>query len=134
MVQRDVADRFVAKPSTPHYGSLTFLSTTGRSCGVRSCSVRTSSTRGPRVESAVVVFERRDTPAIGVRDRTFFLQVVRGAFAYRRKTLANSLALALGIERARTQRALAALGIDTEIRAEQLDLGAFGALADSLAG
>ena len=87
----------------------------------------------PNVDSAVVVLERRATPAVSVRDRTFFLQVVRGAFAYRRKTLANSLSLALGIERARTQAALASLQIDTEIRAEQLDLGAFGALADSLA-
>jgi 16S rRNA (adenine1518-N6/adenine1519-N6)-dimethyltransferase len=69
-----------------------------------------------------------------VRDRAFFLQVVRGAFAYRRKTLANSLHLALSIERERTQRVLASLGIDTEIRAEQLDLGIFGALADRLAG
>jgi 16S rRNA (adenine1518-N6/adenine1519-N6)-dimethyltransferase len=68
-----------------------------------------------------------------VRDPALLLQVVRGAFAYRRKTLANSLSLALGIDRTRTQAALGALNLDTEIRAEQLDLGAFGALADRLA-
>ena len=42
------------------------------------------------------------------------------------------LSLALGIDRTRTQAALGTLDIDTEIRAEQLDLGAFGALADKL--
>jgi 16S rRNA (adenine1518-N6/adenine1519-N6)-dimethyltransferase len=77
--------------------------------------------------------ERRAEPAANVRDRNFFRQVVRAAFAYRRKTLANSLGLALGIERERTQRALVASGLDTEIRAEQLDLRAFAALADELA-
>jgi len=61
------------------------------------------------------------------------MQVVRAAFAYRRKTLANSLALALDIPRARTQATLGRLGLDTEIRAEQLDLGALAALADDLA-
>jgi 16S rRNA (adenine1518-N6/adenine1519-N6)-dimethyltransferase len=60
------------------------------------------------------------------------LQVVRAAFAYRRKTLANSLALALGIPRDRTQTALATLGRDTEIRGEQFDLEAFAELADAL--
>jgi len=79
------------------------------------------------------VLERRDTPAVAVKDRAFFLQVVRAGFAYRRKTLANSLSLALGLERARTQAALATLNVDSEIRAEQLDLGVLGALADILA-
>jgi 16S rRNA (adenine1518-N6/adenine1519-N6)-dimethyltransferase len=60
------------------------------------------------------------------------LQVVRAGFAYRRKTLANSLALALDIQRSRVQAALERLGIDTEIRGEQLDLDAYAALSDEL--
>jgi len=134
MIQKDVAERFVAKPGTPEFGSLSLFVQFH-------ASVRRALTLGPQsfypkpgVDSAVVVLERLATPPIDVRDRAFFLQVVRGAFAYRRKTLANSLQLALAIERERTQRALAALGIDTEIRAEQLDLGTFAALADRLAG
>jgi 16S rRNA (adenine1518-N6/adenine1519-N6)-dimethyltransferase len=133
MLQRDVADRLIARPSTPQYGSLTVY--VNFSVVVRRAFVLGPSVfyPQPKVDSAVVVLERRAQPAVEVRDRPFFLQVVRGAFAYRRKTLANSLSLALGIERARTQAALESLRIDTEIRAEQLDLGAFGALADSLA-
>jgi len=133
MIQRDVADRLTAKPSTPQYGSLTLYA------GYRSLVSRAfvlgpgAFYPRPKVESAVVVLERRARPAVDVRDPALLLQVVRGAFAYRRKTLANSLSLALGIERARTQAALASLDIDSEIRAEQLDLGAFGALADQLA-
>jgi len=133
MVQRDVADRLTAKPSSPQYGSLSLLT-----------QYWTKPTRAftlgpgvfypkPGVDSAVVVLERLREPAVAVRDRTLFLQVVRAAFAYRRKTLANSLSLALGIDRARTQAALTRSNIDTEIRAEQLDLGSFAALADELA-
>ncbi len=133
MVQREVADRLVALPSSPAYGSLTVFCR--YFAAVRRAFVLGPSVFYPRpnVDSAVVVLEPHPTPIVTVRDRPFFLQVVRGAFAYRRKTLANSLLLALAIDRARTQTALATLDIDSEIRAEQLDLGAFGALADALA-
>jgi 16S rRNA (adenine1518-N6/adenine1519-N6)-dimethyltransferase len=80
----------------------------------------------------VVTLEVRSEPAVAVRDQAFLMQVVRGAFAYRRKTIANSLALSLGIERARVRAALRELNLDAEIRAEQLDLGTFAALADDL--
>ncbi len=132
MVQRDVADRMLARPSTPAYGSLTLFVS-------YHMEVRRAFTLGPGaffprpgVDSTVVVMERRSEPVVRVRRPAFLLQVVRGAFAYRRKTLANSLSLALGIERGRTQAALATMNVDSEIRAEQLDLGAFGALADLL--
>ena len=133
MVQRDVADRFIAKPGTPAYGSLSLLvryHTLARRAFVLGPGAFYPR---PRVDSAVVVMERRTAPAVSARDPEFFWQVVRAAFAYRRKTFANSIGLALGIERARTQRALAKLELDSEIRAEQLDLGAFAALADELA-
>jgi 16S rRNA (adenine1518-N6/adenine1519-N6)-dimethyltransferase len=133
MVQRDVAERFIATPSTPAYGSLTLA------IGY-SMEVRRAFTLGPgafyprpKVDNTVVVMERRAAPAAIARDPEFLMQVVRAAFAYRRKTLANSLALALAIPRARTQATLGRLGLDTEIRAEQLDLGKFAALADDLA-
>ncbi|MBC5810913.1 MAG: 16S rRNA (adenine(1518)-N(6)/adenine(1519)-N(6))-dimethyltransferase, partial [Candidatus Eremiobacteraeota bacterium] len=132
MIQRDVADRLVAAPNSPAYGSL--------SLAVQfAADVRRAFVLGPRsffpqpkVESAVVVLERRAQPAVAVRDHAFFRQVVRGAFAYRRKTLANSLALALPLERSAVTAALARLGLDTEIRGEQLDLAGFAALADAL--
>ena len=59
-------------------------------------------------------------------------QVVRGAFAYRRKTLANSLSLAMHIERAAVTDALRKLDYDTEIRGEQLAIGDFAKIADAL--
>ncbi len=132
MVQKDVAERFTAKPATPAYGSLTLAVQ-------YTMQVERAFALGPevfyprpRVDSAVVVMRRRATPPVETRDRAFMLQVVRAAFAYRRKTLANSLALALGIPRERTQAALTTLGRDTEIRGEHFDLDAFAQLADAL--
>jgi 16S rRNA (adenine1518-N6/adenine1519-N6)-dimethyltransferase len=132
MVQRDVAARFTAKPGSAAYGSL--------SVAVQFATLPTAEFTlrpdafypRPKVDSSVVVLEHRAEPAVAVRDRGFFRQVVRGAFAYRRKTLANSLALALRIERKDVAAALNGLGIDTEIRGEQLDLAAFAAIADAL--
>jgi 16S rRNA (adenine1518-N6/adenine1519-N6)-dimethyltransferase len=68
-----------------------------------------------------------------VGDPERFWKVVRGAFAYRRKTLANSLAIALRVDRGVIVRALLACNLPTEIRGERLDLGDFARLADALA-
>jgi 16S rRNA (adenine1518-N6/adenine1519-N6)-dimethyltransferase len=134
MIQKDVADRLLAKPGTAAYGSLTVaLAVTMRVERAFNVSPGQFFPR-PKVVSSVVVLHRLDTPLIDVRDRQRFEQVVRGAFAYRRKTLANSLSLALELPRERITAALLALELDADIRGEALDLRTFAALADALAG
>ncbi|HUY41244.1 MAG TPA: 16S rRNA (adenine(1518)-N(6)/adenine(1519)-N(6))-dimethyltransferase RsmA [Candidatus Dormibacteraeota bacterium] len=133
MVQRDVGDRFAAAPGTAAYGSL--------SVAVQyAMTVRRAFTLKPRaffpqpkIESAVVQLIRRREPAVRPRDVRRFREVVRAAFAYRRKTLVNSLVLALGLDRRRVERAVADAGIPLEQRGERLDLGDFAKLADALA-
>jgi 16S rRNA (adenine1518-N6/adenine1519-N6)-dimethyltransferase len=133
MVQRDVAKRLAAKPATAAYGSL--------SVAVQyAMHVRLAFTLGPRafypapkVESTVVQMVRRDEPAVQPKDLALFRKVVRAAFAYRRKTLANSLALALRIDRRSAENAIRRAGIPTEQRGERLDLADFSRLADALA-
>jgi 16S rRNA (adenine1518-N6/adenine1519-N6)-dimethyltransferase len=68
-----------------------------------------------------------------VRSRIHFEQVVRAAFAYRRKTLANSLTLALDLPRERIVAAIASLALNADVRGEDLDLRTFAALAEVLA-
>ena len=134
MIQKDVADRLLAKPGTAQYGSLTVA--IGLTMRVERALTVPPSAFYPRpgVVSTVVVLHRLEQPAAAVRDRAFFEQVVRGAFAYRRKTLANSLSLALDLPRERIATAIASLALDTDIRGENLDLRTFAALADALAG
>lgn len=132
MVQREVAERFAARPGTRAYGSL--------SVAVQyAMHVEKAFTLGPgafyprpKIDSTVVRLRRRAVPAAQPSDEHRFLKVVRAAFAYRRKTLANSLALALGVERAAIVQALHQSGLDTEIRGEQLAIDDFARLADQL--
>ena len=132
MMQKDVAARLTAKPATPAYGSLSVAV----QYAMRVERAFTLSPRAfypqPKVDSAVVRLQRRDTPAVAVADEQRFLQVVRGAFAYRRKTLANSLSLALKIPRGDITETLRRLEYDTEIRGEQLAIGDFAKIADAL--
>jgi 16S rRNA (adenine1518-N6/adenine1519-N6)-dimethyltransferase len=132
MIQKDVADRLMARPGTPQYGSLTLaIGLTMRT--ERAISVPPSAFYPrPKVDSTVVVLRRLDAPAAEVRDRQRFEQVVRAAFAYRRKTLANSLMLALDLPREHVAAAIASLALEPNVRGEDLDLRSFAALADAL--
>jgi len=134
MIQKDVADRLLAKPGTSPYGSLTVA--VGLTMRVsRAFNVPPGAFYPrPGVVSTVVLLDRRDAPAADVRDRARFEQVVRGAFAYRRKTLANSLTLALDLPREQIVAAIASLALNPDVRGEDLDLRTFAALTDALAG
>ena len=132
MIQKDVADRLLAKPGTAAYGSLTIaISLNYRVERGMNVSPGQFFPR-PKVVSSVVVLHHLDAPIVPVRDPKRFEQVVRGAFAYRRKTLANSLSIALELPRERIAGALAALELDADIRGEALDLRTFAALTDAL--
>jgi 16S rRNA (adenine1518-N6/adenine1519-N6)-dimethyltransferase len=133
MVQKDVADRFVASPGTAAYGSLSVAVQYAMRVEMLSTIGPQSFFPAPKVHSSVVRLTRHAEPAVTVCDLDLFWKVVRGAFAYRRKTLVNSLALALDIDRAATARALSLCNLSAELRGERLDLGDFACLADALA-
>ncbi len=133
MIQKDVADRLLAAPGSAQYGSLTIaVALTMRAERALTVPAAAFYPR-PKVVSSVVVLHRRPEPAAAVRDRAWFEQVVRAGFAYRRKTLVNSAALALGLPRDRIAAAIASLALDSDVRGEDLDLRTFAALADALA-
>jgi 16S rRNA (adenine1518-N6/adenine1519-N6)-dimethyltransferase len=128
MVQREVADRFFAEPSTKAYGAVSVLVRLhARRTGFHPVA-RTVFRPPPNVESALVAFERIAGPASPARVR----RVVEAAFAYRRKTLANALAFAGVATREEGVQALATIGAGAAVRAEALEPAAFVALADAL--
>jgi 16S rRNA (adenine1518-N6/adenine1519-N6)-dimethyltransferase len=133
MVQKDVAQRVTASPGTPAYGSLSVAVQYAMSAELAFTLAPGSFFPPPKVNSSVVRLVRRAEPAVRTRDEPLFWKVVRGAFAYRRKTLVNSLTLALDFDRARIARALESCNISPELRGERLDLGDFAKLADALA-
>jgi 16S rRNA (adenine1518-N6/adenine1519-N6)-dimethyltransferase len=128
MVQREVADRFFARPSTKAYGAVSVLvQLTTERTGFHPVS-RTVFRPRPNVDSALVAFRRRELPD----DFSRLKRVVGAAFAHRRKRLANSLALAGFADRDRAEQALAAIGRDASARAEELAPPEFVALARAL--
>jgi 16S rRNA (adenine1518-N6/adenine1519-N6)-dimethyltransferase len=132
MVQRDVADRLIARPGTRAYGSLS-VATQLLMHARRALKLGPSLFYPrPKVDSSVVVLERRAEPLVSGTLLNATRILARAAFAYRRKTLANCLCLALGMERGRTHAALRALGLEMEIRGEQLGIKEFVALAEAL--
>jgi len=127
MVQREVADRFFAVPRTKAYGAVSVLvQLAARRTGFHPVAP-TVFRPPPRVQSALVAFERQPTAEIAdVR------AVVEAAFAHRRKTAANAIALNGLAPRVRVEETLASLGHAANARAEELEPAEFVALAESL--
>jgi 16S rRNA (adenine1518-N6/adenine1519-N6)-dimethyltransferase len=125
LVQREVAERLLARPGDPAYGSLSVL-VAAYARAVALGRVRRGSFRPPpKVEGAFVGFELQPPP-LPEADMPAFLATVRLAFAQRRKTLRNALAAGWGAER--TAAVLAALGLASDARAERLGLAELLAL------
>ena len=116
MVQREVADRFFAKPGTKDYGAVSVLvQLAAERTGFHPVS-RTVFRPQPNVDSALVAFRRTELP----EDFGRVKEVVTAAFAHRRKTLPNSLALAGLVTREEAAEALTVIGRAAETRAEAL--------------
>jgi 16S rRNA (adenine1518-N6/adenine1519-N6)-dimethyltransferase len=128
MLQREVADRLFATPSTKAYGAVSVLvQLVCERTGFHPVS-RTVFRPPPNVDSALVAFRRSAVPDEYARIK----QVVAAAFAHRRKTLPNSLELAGVVSRAQAAQALTAIGRDAASRAEALEPPDFIALTQAL--
>jgi len=128
MVQREVADRLFADPGTKAYGAVSVLvRLAARRTGFHAVSRDVFRPR-PNVDSALVAFRRVALPdSFGTVKR-----LVSAAFAHRRKTVPNSLALAGYASRARAVAALAEISRGPTVRAEELSPEEFVDLARAL--
>ncbi|MCI6660462.1 MAG: 16S rRNA (adenine(1518)-N(6)/adenine(1519)-N(6))-dimethyltransferase RsmA [Peptoniphilaceae bacterium] len=123
MVQKEVAERMTAVPSTSEYGSLTLLMQEyGRT---EYCFTVPSSCfmPKPKVDSAVVhlVVEPAASPEIIKRVN----RVIRRAFQQRRKTVIKAIAAEIGESREFLEKAFRQAGISPQARAETLSLRDF---------
>jgi 16S rRNA (adenine1518-N6/adenine1519-N6)-dimethyltransferase len=122
MVQREIGERLFAEPGTKAYGAVSALvQLVCERTGGRSVSRRVFVPQ-PNVDSMLVAFRRRPGVVFGP-EWEWTARVVHGAFAHRRKTLANSLRLA-GLPPPPAGLA--------ELRAEQLTPDRLGQLAREL--
>lgn len=128
MVQREIADRLRAAPGSRLYGGPSVLVQLATKVKMLRKVDAAVFTPRPRVGSAVISLDR-----IGAAASPELQQLVRDAFAHRRKALARSLELAKPgrIEAARA--ALTELGLPADARAERLSPAEFAALGERLA-
>jgi 16S rRNA (adenine1518-N6/adenine1519-N6)-dimethyltransferase len=128
MVQREVADRFFARPGSKEYGAVSVLvQLAAERTGFHPVS-RTVFRPQPNVDSALVAFRRTELP----EDYGRVKEVVTATFAHRRKTLPNSVAQAGLASREEAAKALAAIGRAAETRAEALTPAELAAFARAL--
>jgi 16S rRNA (adenine1518-N6/adenine1519-N6)-dimethyltransferase len=127
MVQREIADRLRSAPGNRVYGSPSAVAQLA--CEVellRPVDPAVFKPR-PRVDSAILRL-RRIGPGADAETR----QLIRAAFAHRRKSLARSLEHAAPGSLAPARAALAELGLPEDARAEALAPGQFAALSAKL--
>lgn len=125
MVQKEVAERWAAKPNCKAYGSPSIMLQVFANIDPVRIVRPHCFMPAPKIDSMVVRLTWLPEPRVPVPDVVHFEKTVRSAFAQRRKTLRNSLKTGFEAE----QIAAAEDVIDLQRRAETLDLLEFSKLA-----
>jgi 16S rRNA (adenine1518-N6/adenine1519-N6)-dimethyltransferase len=124
MLQDEVANRLIAKPGSRDYGILSVLAQyvagTAKAFKVSANCFRPR----PEVGSAVVVLRIKKERELSPEDEPALTQLVKAAFAHRRKTLVNSLRDE-GYDPQSALEALRTLELAPTIRAETLPVSQF---------
>ena len=132
MVQKEAAERLTADIPGRAVGAVTLAAAFYAERELLFGVPRGSVTPSPNVDSAVIQFTVRQTAAAEVKDEKMLFRLIRGAFEHRRKTLVNSVSAAGVVPKQTLTDALEKLGIPLTVRAEQLSLEQFAALADNV--
>ena len=127
MLQKEVADRLVAKPATEQYGYLTLYREVFATASILARLGPKSFYPPPKVDSAVVVL---DPVAPRYKsDRATLLDLISTSFRMRRKKLINNIEGWRDLTREQALNAILAAGISPDVRAETMGLEDFDRLA-----
>jgi len=136
MFQREVAERLVAPAGTSPYGALSVLVQSFAEVWSLFAVPPGSFRPVPKVQSRVVRLRPLEVPAWQGLDYEHFRRVVHGGFAFRRKTIFNSLQMAGGVPNSAEEirDALARADIDPSVRGDAVPVDDWVRLARALAG
>lgn len=120
MMQKEVGDRFIAKPNDSEYGALSvegqYLYDVKKLFTVPGRSFNPS----PKVDSVIIQFSRKSDVDLTINLNDFF-EFVRACFKQRRKTLYNNLKEYLK-DAEKTKQAMETTNIPLGVRAQELDV------------
>ena len=132
MLQKEVADRVVAKPGTEPYGYLTLYVQIFAAAKILMTLEPRSFYPPPKVRSAVVVLDPRDARLASPREG--LIELISTSFRMRRKKLVNNLIGWRGLVREDVLALMERSGIDPDARAETLSLAEFDRLYSATLG
>lgn len=133
MVQKEVADRLASKPGEDGYGAIT-ASVNYYAQVVKRFKVGAANfSPKPKVDSAVISILPYKVKPIQPRDEKLFFEVLRGAFATRRKTLVNSLSTVFGSRLSKDSiGSIVSTLHSPTVRGEELSVAELAALSDKI--
>jgi len=132
MVQKEVAYRMCAGPSSKDYGALSLSVRYFSEANIAANVPRNCFIPRPNVDSAVIRLVPLKTPFVAVRDEKLMFDIIRAAFSQRRKTLLNCIFnnCSFGFSKEEIASILSGLGFDERVRGEVLKIDDFARLAD----
>lgn len=129
MVQKEAADRLAAQIGSRESGALTVAAQYYAEIEKLFNVSRGSFMPQPKVDSAVIKLSVRKEPPVRAENDKRFFEIVRAAFAQRRKTALNSLSSSLNIPKDKVRAALEKIGRNENDRAERFSMDEFAALS-----
>ncbi len=128
MVQKEVGDRFSAKPGSREYGSISVFLSYFYNTKKEFFVSRKEFVPEPNVDSVVISFTKKEN-LLPLKNQTLFFQLVRDSFQFKRKNLRNNL------KKYDLNVVLSVLQLhhyDLTVRAEQLSVEIFVEIANAL--
>lgn len=134
MIQKEVAYRMNAKPSTKDYGSLSLVTQYYCEPYLVANVPQNCFMPRPNVDSAVIKLTILKEPRVEVKDEQFMFDFIKAAFSQRRKTLVNCIFSSgmLGLNKEELGKVLNELGYDERVRGESLTLEDYAEISDKM--
>ncbi len=134
MIQKEVADRISATAGEKDYGAITLAVQYRCECTPVAIAPPEFFMPPPKVTSAVIRLDLRDTPQVEVADEKLLFKVIKAAFAQRRKTLLNTLSNsgAFSMSKEELSSMLEELDIDPRRRGETLSIFEYAKICEKI--
>ena len=134
MIQKEVAYRMNAKPSTKDYGSLSLVTQYYCEPYLVANVPQNCFMPRPNVDSAVIKLSILKEPRIKVKNEKFMFNFIKAGFSQRRKTLVNCIFSSglVTLNKEEIGKVLNELGYDERVRGESLTLEDYGKISDKM--
>ena len=133
MIQKEVADRLIAVPGSKNTGAITYSVYYYAEAEAIMEVPKESFIPAPEVTSKVIKLNIRKAPPVEIENEKLMFKIIKNAFMQRRKTLLNSLTNSkIFKDKEYGIKVLENIGLDSNIRAENLKIEDYANLAKSI--